>query len=145
MFFRPWDVETDLRIVEKGGKRGVVSVKNEITFYLVVDHPPFKKGKAPALRGRITYWDAKGAWIRVVYDSKDRSVRLYPDQPDTWGAWKEAITIQCTGTGAWKTIAFNIPDAMFDGRCNGADLRLETGTSGDATAFEEVVLSAAAP
>jgi maltose-binding protein MalE len=146
MFFRPWDVETDLRIVEKGGRRGVVSVIDEITFlYLLVDHAPFKKGRAPALKGRITYWDAKGAWIRIVYDSTDKSWRPFPDQPDSWGAWKEAVTITCAGTGSWKTAEFLVPDALFDGRCNGGDLRLETGTSGDPTAFLEVALTAAAP
>lgn len=149
LFFRPWDGESDLRLVEVGGSRGVVSV-NELgryddgahsMLYLVVSHAPFRAGKAPALKGRIEYFDEPNATLRVVYDSKDRSVRVNPNAPDTWGAWKEALVVACEGSRTWKSADFPLPDAMFDGRCNGADLRIEVAAMGSVPAVRAVVLS----
>lgn len=150
LFFRPFDAESDLRLVSVGESRGVVSVNNRgplsdrssLSFvYLVLNHDPYRAGQAPALKGRIEYFDEPNATLRVVYDSKDRTVREDPDAPDTWGAWKEAIVITCTGTRTWKTTDFPVPDARFDRRCNGADLRIEVSARGRIPAIRAVVLT----
>ena len=149
LYFRAWDGESDLRLVEVGDGRGVVSV-NELgryddgahsMLYLVVSHAAFRGGKAPALKGRIEYFDEPNATLRIKYDSKDRSVRENPDAPDTWGAWKEAAFISCTGTRTWMSLDFPLPDAMFDGRCNGADLRIEVAAKGKVPAVRAVILA----
>jgi arabinogalactan oligomer / maltooligosaccharide transport system substrate-binding protein len=148
LFFRPKDGESDLRFVELGDSRGVVS-ETELgrrddgahsMLYLVVSHAPFRAGKAPALKGRIEYFDEPNATLRITYDSKDRSVRENPDAPDTWGAWKEAAFIRCSGTRTWSTAEFDLPDAQFDGRCNGADLRIEVAAQGKIPAVRSVIL-----
>jgi hypothetical protein len=149
LYFRPWDEESNLRLIEAGGSRGVVSMMNlglqsggtRSFVYLIVNHDPYRTGKAPALRGRIEYYDEPNATLRIVYDSNDRSVREDPDKPDTWGAWKEAALIPCTGTRTWKPADFPIPDAMFDRRCNGADLRIEVMAKGKTPAVRSVILT----
>jgi hypothetical protein len=152
LFFRPFDEESDLRLISIGDSRGVVSVNNrglrsdrgELSFvYLVVNHDPYRAGRAPVLRGRIEYYDEPNATLRVVYDSKDRTVRENPDEPDTWGAWKGAIVIPCAGTRTWKTAEFPVPDARFDRRCNGADLRIEVSAKGKIPAIRSVILTPA--
>jgi maltose-binding protein MalE len=152
LFFRPFDEESDLRLISIGDSRGVVSANNrglrsdrgELSFvYLVVNHDPYRDGRAPVLKGRIEYFDEPNATLRVVYDSKDRTVREYPDEPDTWGAWKEAIVIPCTGTRTWKAAEFPVPDARFDRRCNGADLRIEVSAKGKIPAIRSVILTPA--
>jgi maltose-binding protein MalE len=151
LFFRPMDPESNLRLVESGGSRGVVSTVNidrqsggaRSFVDLVVNHEPYRSGKAPALRGRIEYFDEPNAALRIVYDSNDRSVREERDKPDTWGAWKEAVVIRCTGTRTWKTSDFPIPDARFDRRCNGADLRIEVTAKGKIPPVRSVILAPA--
>ncbi len=89
LFFRPRDEESDLRIIEAGDSRGVASLMNlglqsggTRTFvYLILNHDPYRAGKAPALRGRIEYFDEPNASLRIVYDSKDRSVTGESRQP----------------------------------------------------------------
>jgi maltose-binding protein MalE len=149
MFFRPWDEESNLRLVEAGGSRGVVSIVNlgpqsggtRSFMYLIVNHDPYRAGGAPALKGRIEYYDEPNATLRIVYDSNDRSVREDPDKPDTWGAWKQAALIPCTGTRTWKTADFPVPDARFDRRCNGADLRIEVVARGKIPPVRAVILT----
>jgi hypothetical protein len=68
-------------------------------------------------------------------------VRENPKAPDTWGAWKEAAFIACTGTREWKTADFPIPDSRFDRRCNGADLRIEVMSQGKVPPIRSVVLT----
>jgi hypothetical protein len=70
-------------------------------------------------------------------------VKVDPKAPDTWGAWKEAAFIASTGTQEWKTVEFPIPDARFDRRCNGADLRIEVVAGGKIPAIRSVILSPA--
>jgi hypothetical protein len=148
LFFRPVDDESDLRLVDVGGSRGVVSARvvdrleghAHTMLYLVVSHLPYRGGKAPELKARIEYFDEPNASLRMKYDSKDRSVRENPDAPDTWGAWKEAAYVECTGSRTWKTLDFPIPDARFDGRCNGADLRIEVAARGTTPAVRLVTL-----
>jgi len=41
------------------------------------------------------------------------------------GAWKAAAVFKLTDTKAWKTFECTVPDALFKGRCNGADLRFD--------------------
>jgi hypothetical protein len=45
--------------------------------------------------------------------------------PANPGAWKEAGHFSLTDSKTWKTYECVISDAQFDGRCNGADIRLE--------------------
>jgi hypothetical protein len=144
LYFRAWDGESDLRLDEVGDSRGVVSVSNSggLSFvYLVLNHDPYRGGGAPALKGQLEYFDEPNATLRVVYDSKDRSVRVNPDAPDTWGTWKEALFIACAGSRTWKRVDFPIPDAQFDRRCNGADLRIEIVAQGRVPAVRTVVLT----
>ena len=89
LFFRPWDDESDLRFLDAGGSRGVGSVNvrgryddgAHTMLYLVVNHDPYRGGKAPGLKGRIEYFDEPNATLRIKYDSTDRSVSETPDVP----------------------------------------------------------------
>ena len=147
LIFRPWDDESDLRIVERGGSRGVVSVgaledAGSLTFVcLVVSHAPYLGDKAPALKTRISWFDEPNAALRIVYDSRDTSVRVAADNPDSWEAWKEAAVIRCMGTRTWKTAEIDFADARFDHRCNGADLSIEVDARGTVPVVREVVLT----
>jgi ABC-type glycerol-3-phosphate transport system substrate-binding protein len=153
LFFVPeyqGEEASDLRLVKLGGSGGVVSIKNVGTFanrggqslvYLIVNHAPYRAGNAPPLRGLIEYFDEPNAELRIIYDSKDRSVRKDPTDSDTWGAWKEATVIECTGERRWKQVPFLIPDAQFDGRCNGADLCIEVAARGNKPAVKAVILT----
>jgi len=150
LFFRAWNDDSDLRLVASGGSRGVVSIKTarllaggkELSYvYLILNYDAFRGGRAPALKGRIEYFDEPNAALLVVYDSKDTSVRDNPNAPDSWGAWKEAASIACTGSREWKTLDFPLPDARFDRRCSGADLRIEVTSQGRIPPIRSVTLA----
>jgi hypothetical protein len=150
LFFRPWDEESDLRLVAAGGSRGVASLnirgqvagRGDLSFvYVILNYDPYRGGRAPALKGRIEYFDEPNAALRVVYDSKDTSVRENPNDPDSWGAWKQAASIACTGTREWKTADFMLLDARFDRRCSGADLRIEVMSRGRVPPVRSVTLT----
>jgi len=149
LFFRAWDGDSDLRLVAAGGSRGVVSVKTasrlaggkELSYvYLILNYDAFRGGRAPALKGRIEYFDEPNAALLVVYDSKDTSVRVDPNAPKSWGAWKQAVSVLCEGSREWKTVDFPLPDARFDRRCNGADLRIEVTSQGRIPPIRSVTL-----
>jgi hypothetical protein len=66
---------------------------------------------------RITYRDAGCSSLAVEYDST-------VNQGPFGGAFRPAGSTAVTGTGAWKTTQFQLPDCCFMNRCNGADFRL---------------------
>ncbi|MBT5605158.1 MAG: hypothetical protein HN742_40935 [Lentisphaerae bacterium] len=111
----------------KGGRPAWVSTPmpdpNEgRKMYLKVEYAGFRNGRAPRIRLAIDYFDNADTEVRVVYDSADKSWNPSSSRP---GAWKEAGRFALRASNTWKTATFDIPDALFVGRCNGFDIRLE--------------------
>jgi hypothetical protein len=76
----------------------------------------------------IIYRDDFRSIVKVRYDSTDETVKVIPANP---GAFKELGGFRMTGSGGWKMAEFEIKDASFKGRCNGADIRLESSPDRD--------------
>ena len=129
------NTESKLVPVEKKGRWGWQSVarkgmESHRYSYLTVEYPKFKAGKAAAVDVEIEYFDEGAFNLQLVYDSGDENVNVIPGSP---GAWKEAGTITLTDSGTWTNASFTIRDAWFDGRCNGADFRLQSVAGTDYT------------
>ena len=97
------------------------SVKGGMMYFTVTNRAN-KRGVTPKVMLTIEYFDEGKGEVRVVYDSSDQAVRVVPENP---GTWKQAGKFRRTDSKTWKTYTCLISDAQFDGRCNGADLRLE--------------------
>lgn len=78
----------------------------------------------------ILYRDDFRAIVKVRYDSSDPGVKIRPDAP---GAFKSAGDFRMTGSGGWKLVEFELPDARFKRGCNGADVRLDSIANHDLT------------
>lgn len=89
--------------------------------YFKVAYGEFKHGAAAKARLSIRYFDEGKYSVKAVYDSSDRSVRV----TSAHGAWKEAGRFRLADTKTWKTVSFDLDDALFSNRCNGSDIRLE--------------------
>ena len=75
---------------------------------------------------QVTYLDQGAGSVALQYDSNDCSAPV-------GGAYKQAGSVDRTGSGTWKTATFELPDARLANRQNGgADLRI-AGGSGDAS------------
>jgi hypothetical protein len=98
--------------------------------YLTVEYAEFKAGKAAGVDVEIEYFDEGTFNLELVYDSADEGVKVTPGSP---GAWKGAGTLAFADSGEWRTARIAIEDARFDGRCNGADLRLQSASGIDYT------------
>ena len=84
----------------------------------------------------ITYRDAGCSSLAVEYDST-------VNQGPFGGAFRPAGSAAVTGTGAWKTAEFRLPDCCFMNRANGADLRLVAGGGRMELAVSQVTLEKA--
>jgi len=73
-----------------------------------------------AVRVRVIYHDTGYQNIALQYDSSDDQV-FAGTRP---GAWKRGGSIACTNSGQWREVSIELPDARFQRRCNGADIRL---------------------
>jgi hypothetical protein len=82
--------------------------------YLNVDNG-FIFGGSSEVVIRVVYLDQGSGQFRIQYDSAGG------------GAYVSTDTVQRTGTGQWKTVDFEIPDAGFcGGQANGCDFRLDS-------------------
>lgn len=94
--------------------------------YFKVADPDFQAGKCPNVVISVIYFDRGRGTVAVQYDSSDKNVLVVKDSP---GAWKEGGKLKLENTCTWKKAEFTIADALFDGRCNGADIRLNCAES----------------
>ncbi len=94
--------------------------------YFKVTDRSFKFGKSPEVVISMVYFDRGDGTVTIQYDSSDKSVRVVKDAP---GAWKHGGKLKLENTGKWKIAKFTIDDAFFNGRCNGADIRLNCAKS----------------
>ncbi len=117
----------------KGGRPAWVSTPKRgpdegRMMYIKVEYAGFRNGRTPHVRLTIDYFDSGEGEVRVVYDSSDKTWGTVPSRP---GAWKEAGRFILGASNTWKTATFDIPDALFVGRCNGCDIRLEFPATAD--------------
>jgi len=112
--------------VVKDGRAAWVGVKEPdikrkgYYMYFYIDYPEFKDGKAPSVAISVDYFDEGAGYAEIVYDSSDELVK----GPNGPGSWKLAKVFKLTDSKTWKTVECTVKDALFSGRCNGADLRL---------------------
>jgi len=117
--------------VEKAGRMGWVSTvrpdpkkgqQNKIYYMtLAVQHAAFKNGQSPHVKIAVDYFDGGTGSVDIVYDSSDRNFKHISDRP---GAWKPAGQFKLTDSHQWKTYECMVTDALFAGRCNDNDIRL---------------------
>ena len=86
----------------------------------------FKSGKNPNVVLSVIYFDQGKGTVAIQYDSSDENVLVVKDNP---GAWKNGGKLKLKNTRRWKIAEFTISDALFDGRCNGADIRFNCAES----------------
>ena len=94
--------------------------------YFKITDPSFKSGKCPKVVLSLVYFDRGDGTVAIQYDSSDKDVLVVKDTP---GAWKNGGNLKLENTRTWKIAEFAITDALFDGRCNGADIRLNCAES----------------
>ncbi|MBN8215433.1 MAG: hypothetical protein J0L75_02275 [Spirochaetes bacterium] len=111
--------ESQNAFVERAGRKAWREMK---MMYFLVKEGALKAGKAPLVRFEVDYFDEGQGVVALKYDSSDRNV----GSGDRLGVWKTKRAFTLTGSGAWKTARFKIPDAYFAGRCNGGDFRFES-------------------
>lgn len=87
----------------------------------------FATGGKPVILS-IVYHDSFRSPVRLRYDSSDPSVNPNSNRA---GVFKVAGDFLMTGTGGWKAVEFTLPDGKFERRCNGGDIRLESGADRD--------------
>jgi len=73
-------------------------------------------------RVHVLYRDEGFGSIQLRYDSTSAEVF----DGDVPGVWKPAGEVRCENSRQWKVAAFDLPDAKFAKRCNGADIRLQS-------------------
>lgn len=91
--------------------------------YWKVTDDSLRNGKTPAQVVVIVYFDEGKGPVELRYDSSDASFVQGKLPP---GAWKSAGLLKLTDTRTWRAVEFKLDDALFSGRCNGADLRLQS-------------------
>ena len=103
---------------------GPLNQNPKAVYYMrfTVDHPLFKQGATPNVTIAIDYFDEGKGSGRVRYDSSDEKVHVAGYGA---GAYKNAEPMVYTDSKTWKTYQVTVSDALFIGRCNKADLRLE--------------------
>ena len=93
----------------------VTSIAAQTTYFSVAD--PFSFDETSGLSIEYEYLDSGHAWHMLQYDSHDRHATLS-------GAYTNAPRIESQGTGEWRTVRLELPDARFANRQNGgADFR----------------------
>jgi len=130
MQFAGSTTETEWEKVTKANKQGFQVTpgqgpKPNYAYFKVTDNS-LKSGKCPKVIVTIVYFDQGEGTVLLQYDSTDKNVREVKDAP---GAWKIGGKIKLQNTLTWKKAAFVLTDAFFDGRCNGADIRLNCARS----------------
>jgi len=119
------NTETNWRAVESDGLTGYRPADGQndkpIYAYFKLQNPAFKNGKAPEGVISIVYYDNGDGSISIQYDSSDPKIRESKNAP---GAWKFAGKIKLKNTDRWVVLEIPVQDAFFNGRCNGADLRV---------------------
>ena len=98
--------------------------------YFNVTNAGFREGQHPKLTIELDYFDEGDCDAQLVYDSSDQRVKVTAERP---GAWKSAGRLHFGQTGTWQTMTFKVHDALFSGRCNGSDLRLNVSGGHDVT------------
>jgi arylsulfatase A-like enzyme len=94
-----------------------VRVGKPTYFYFKLEDSAFRNGRTPAVQVRVTYLDRGSCGVTVQYDSSDKHANAE-------GRFKEATRFAAKQSGKWRTVVFNLDDAVFSGRANGGDLRL---------------------
>jgi alpha-galactosidase len=121
LMLRAEDGESKNAPVRVADREAWRSVKGGMMYFTVYNRAN-QRGVTPKVKLTVEYFDEGKGPVRVVYDSSDKAVKVVPANP---GAWKEAGHFSLTDSKTWKTYECVISDAQFDGRCNGADIRLE--------------------
>jgi len=122
--------------VRKAGRPGWMAVqkderrRNLRYIYFVVTNPAFRDGGRRHVEISVDYFDEGDCQMALVYDSSDPAVKVRPKAP---GVWKRAGTIQVGHTKQWKRESLVVHDALFSGRCNGCDMRLNVNKGVDVT------------
>ena len=122
--------ETEWEKVTKAGKQGYQVTdgqgsKPNYAYFKVTDRS-LRSGKCPEVILSMVYFDRGDGTITIQYDSSDKNVRVVKNSP---GAWASGGKLKLENTGKWKKVEFTFNDAFFDGRCNGADIRLSCAKS----------------
>lgn len=84
----------------------------------------FKGGKTPKVTLSIVYFDRGKGFVDVVYDSGDQNFRR-AQLPQ--GVWKKGGCVKLENSETWRVADIELEDALFSDRCNGYDIRLESG------------------
>ncbi|QHI68008.1 sialate O-acetylesterase [Tichowtungia aerotolerans] len=104
-------------ISEKAGS------KSRYGYYKSKDHA-VRNGKNPEVKVQVLYFDQGEGSFSLVYDSSDSSVRV---NPKSAGAWKfSGMKVMLADSRTWRVATITLKDAFFGGRCNGADLRIQS-------------------
>jgi|GEM_PF-1707596 len=88
--------------------------------YLYFKSP--SEGQSQRCQVRVIYHDKGFTPIHLLYDST--SSEIFAGKVP--GVWKNAGAIRLSNSGQWKVATFELFDARFAGRCNGADIRLHS-------------------
>ncbi|MGD9496344.1 MAG: DUF5010 domain-containing protein [Armatimonadota bacterium] len=113
---------------ELAGKPCVQSAPSEHAGrYLYFDvHESFAFDIDPTpMRVVVQYCDVGCDSFGLEYDSHDPAGSVRD------GAFKPAGRVQIAGSGTWRSISFDLADARFADRSNGADLRLAVSGAGE--------------
>ena len=81
-------------------------------FYFGVLRPELKNGNAQSVEVVIHYLDQAAVKLHLEYDPADGAV------------FKKTEAIQTSGSGGWKEVKWQVPDAGFRNRANAHDFRL---------------------
>jgi len=121
---RAWTGEGDLGtfLSEAAGRKcWRIPAPGRVCYLYVRTKDARLQGGSMHVRVKVTALDKPGG-LEIHYDGD-----LFP--------WKRA-RVATKNTGAWKTFTFDLPDAGFLGRCNGADFRLCAGRAFSVAAIE---------
>ncbi len=117
--------ETDWEPIAISGRQGYQVAPDQVSgpfyAYFSVTDKKFKSGKCPQVILSVIYFDRGRGTVMVQYDSSDNDVLVLKNAP---GAWKHGGNLKLENTRRWKKAEFTVTDALFAGRCNGADIRL---------------------
>jgi len=115
-------------LAEVAGRKCVRSAPNDsggrFIYFDLDDGFAFDVGEGP-LTVAIEYCDDGCSSFMLEYDSLDAN------GPDFAGAFKPHRTIAVAGTGEWRTVTFDLPDARLANRTNGQDFRIAVYGDGE--------------
>jgi hypothetical protein len=115
-------------LAEVGGRQCVQSAPSEWPAkYVYFDlHESFAFDIDPqTVKITIEYYDGGCAGFGLEYDSQD------PEGSVRAGAFKAGGSVSIGNTNEWKKATFELADARFANRCNGADFRLAVSGPGE--------------